>query len=952
MKSITKSLGADVGKDYDKAKEIVDEIKNIINNKECYGDFNGYLKCKTMYSKKAVDIVFDNTIFKNGLYDDFKGDILEKYIPLKSRGEDEKNLSLNRIPDYKDKKFQLIGRGNESIKRILSQYIGSVKTNFFKVNRSINMEGSFEAHICNKSNELEFICTFLSKEALAYELKNNLYYSIEALLLSEKLNNKYGLYSNDETNEESKLSIYRNLTEGRHGENSFNLLFYNFKLGNDFAYIKEEIHSLYNKIAEKIKNLAKDSWIGFYNLNKKTNFIYGDNRDELIKEAYYKFLTKEDKEFSKKFNILIEEIIKEVENKRVNILKKFIEEAKNLGNETNWIIKILDRECGKEVNFSNKDSLCHKDELCDANILYGEDKLFDEDESFDKGELYDEGRLVDECELCGEDRSFNEYESSYGEEENLRLNDLKSISSMASVYFSLSYRKDEEDSKEKLEKDLSDLELINKKPDQHLREQFFSILECFSSGSEELRGITLKPLINGIRINGNFKPLWINEQENFDDVILSYYEDGLNNEKSISNEVRKNMVNSHRILWVLEENENSIYNEEILKYLIINGYLNKSRLCFIEDESSKGYFENREDRKYREYIKCREDKENKEDKEKKEDKKYRGYDFSHYERVNSVKRKLHYLLNSIEKERDFGDNFIIGRKEIYKNKLINKVVLLNSLDKIILNREFAYKDEKRASEDKKNIEVLISLGAEREDSNLNSVFLSLKKSFEENKIPVYETVRNLEELMREFEEEKEASIGCSSKFSCEFECSKPSYKYEKLVYLGLSLNKTFREKFIKLINSSNWQELESFNSKIAYNYKGRAEGVLCPEYILECIIKEKLLSYLLNPESMKKETNIEKFEEGVMAIMESLSREILEDVKRLGVENNLEEWEKSVNEIEEKDFINRRKNIQNIINESFYVDCELVKGDKIFSLMKEVLINNKVFKEIKSEIKI
>lgn len=914
VKSITKSLGADVGKDYYKAKEIVNEIKSIINNKECYGDFNGYLKCKTMYSKKAVDIVFDNTIFKNGLYDDFKVDILEKYIPLKSRRENGKNLCLNKICEYKDKKIQLIGKGNKSIKRILSQYIGSVKTNFLKVNRSINMEESFEAHICNKSNELEFVCTFLSKEALTYELKKNLYYSIEALLLNEKLNNKYGLYSNDETNEESKLSIYRNLTEGRHGENSFNLLFYNFKLGNDFAYIKEETHLLYSKITEKIKSLAKDSWIGFCNINKKINFIYSDNKDELIKEAYYKFLTKEDKEFSERFNILIEEIIKEIEHKRVNILKKFIEEAKNLGNETKWNLKILDRECGKEAVFSNKDRLCHKDELFGAN------------------------RLCNENELCCEN-------GLCGKEDNLSLNDLRSISSVASVYFSLSYRKYEKDLEEKLDEELSDSELINKRPDQHLRDKFFRVLECFSSGSEELRGITLKPLINGIRIKGNFKPLWINEEESFEDLIFSYYEDGLNNEKSISNEVRKNMVNSHRILWVLEENENSIYNEEILKYLIINGYLNKSRLCFIEDENSKGYLENREDRKYREYIKRREDKENK------EDKKYSGYDFSHYERVNSVKRKLDSLLNSLGKERCFGDKFISGREEIYKNKLINKAILLNSLDKVILNRKFAYKDEKRAFEDKKNIEVLISLGAEREDSNLKDVLLSLKKSFEENKISICEIVRNLEVLIRGFEEEKEVVFACS-KTSCKFECSKPSYKYEKLVYLGLSLNKAFREEVIKRINSSNWQELERFNSKIVYNYKGRAEGNLCPEYILECTIKEKLLSYLLNPESMKKETNIEAFEEGIMSIMESISGEILEGVKKLVVDDNLDKWEKKeVNSIEES-FINRRKSIEDIINENFYVDYKLFKEDKVVSLIKEVLINNKVFKEIKGEIKI
>lgn len=907
VKSITKSLGADVGKDYDKAREIVDEIKSIINNKECYGDFNGYLKCKTMYSKKAVDIVFDNTIFKNGLYDEFKENILENYIPLNSREGNGKNLCLNKICEYKDKKIQLIGKGCKSINRILSQYIGSVKTSFLEGNEKLNLGGSFEAHICKEANGLEFICTFLSREALVYELKKNLHYSIEALLLNERLNNKDDIYSNDEISEEIKLSIYRNLTEGKSGEFNLNLLFDAPRLDNNFVYIKEETNSLYNnEIIEKVKILARDSWIGFCDINKKVNFIYRDNRDELIKESYYKFLTKDNKVFSERFNNIIEDIIKEIEEKRINVLKSFLQETKNLGKEVNWILKVLDRECGKEVIFSNEDGVCHNNGSCD------EDELYDEDRSFDKGK-------------------------SCGEEEKLSLNDLESISSsMASVYFSLSYRKDEEDSKEKLGNDLSNLELINKKPDQYLRKKFFSSLECFSSGSEELRGIILKPLINGIRIKGNFKPLWSNEEESFGDVILSYYEDGLNNEKNISNEVRKNMVNAHRILWVLEENENSIYNEEILKYLIINGYLNKSRLCFIEDESSKGYFENSEDRKYREYIKYMEDK------EKKEDKKYSGYDFSHYRSVNAAIRKLDSLLNSIGKERDLGENFIIGRKEIYINKLMNKVSLLNSLDKIILNREFAYKDEKRAFEDKKNIEALINLGAEREDSNLNSVFLSLKKSFEENKIPICETVRSLEELIIDSEEEKEVIL----------ECSKPSYKYEKLVYLGLSINKTFREKFINLINASNWQDLESFNSKIVYNYKGRAEGVLCPEYILECIIKEKLLSYLLNPESMKKETNIEEFEGEVMAIMESLSGEVLEEVKRIVVYDNLEKWEKGIVEIEEKSLINRRKNIENIINKSFYIGYELLKEDRILYFMKEILINNKFFKQIKGEIKI
>ena len=60
---ITKSLGSDVGKDYEKSKNFIDEIKSIINNSDCYENYYGFLKSLEKYSEKSMKIVFDNTHF-------------------------------------------------------------------------------------------------------------------------------------------------------------------------------------------------------------------------------------------------------------------------------------------------------------------------------------------------------------------------------------------------------------------------------------------------------------------------------------------------------------------------------------------------------------------------------------------------------------------------------------------------------------------------------------------------------------------------------------------------------------------------------------------------------------------------------------------------------------------------------------------------------------------------
>ena len=79
---ITKSLGADVGKDYEAANKFLNEIKSIINNSDCYENYYGFLKSLEKYSEKSMKIVFDNTHFMEECYYDFRKSILEKFIGI------------------------------------------------------------------------------------------------------------------------------------------------------------------------------------------------------------------------------------------------------------------------------------------------------------------------------------------------------------------------------------------------------------------------------------------------------------------------------------------------------------------------------------------------------------------------------------------------------------------------------------------------------------------------------------------------------------------------------------------------------------------------------------------------------------------------------------------------------------------------------------------------------
>ncbi|MDU7843999.1 MAG: hypothetical protein E7J71_06525 [Clostridium perfringens] len=202
---ITKSLGSDVGKDYEAANKFLNEIKSIINNSDCYENYYGFLKSLEKYSEKSMKIVFDNTHFMEEFYYDFRKSILEKFIEIshnninKKLEEELKEFSkLLKLEEFElrensnksfeifireeirsrfnfkfKKKIQLLGGDYEYRKKLISNLIGSSgkfsegykNTNESRedklINKFFNNMGvpNFELFFKEDSNKFKFVGT-------------------------------------------------------------------------------------------------------------------------------------------------------------------------------------------------------------------------------------------------------------------------------------------------------------------------------------------------------------------------------------------------------------------------------------------------------------------------------------------------------------------------------------------------------------------------------------------------------------------------------------------------------------------------------------------------------------------------------------------------------------------------------------------------------------------------
>ncbi|MDU4761637.1 MAG: hypothetical protein E6X77_10120 [Clostridium perfringens] len=330
---ITKSLGADVGKDYEVANKFLNEIKSIINNSDCYENYYGFLKSLEKYSEKSMKIVFDNTHFMEEFYYDSKKNILEKFIGIshnninKRLEEELKEIfKLLKLEEFElidnsnksfeifvkeeiksrfnfefKKKIQLLGGDYYYRKKLISNLIGSGEkfgkayknTNKAKedklINKFFNNMGTpnFEVFFKQDSNKFKFIGTPYSKPIInkKIELKgileeflfrinsldNIFQYKIE---LRERKSGKSYVFNNNEflVNE----NFINNKDLDKHSlDNIEDLAYIYFHIGYKDDYkekSQEELKSKFFYILESLFNEKHNS--------NSSNLIFSDIRLE------------------------------------------------------------------------------------------------------------------------------------------------------------------------------------------------------------------------------------------------------------------------------------------------------------------------------------------------------------------------------------------------------------------------------------------------------------------------------------------------------------------------------------------------------------------------------------------------------------------------------------------------------------------------------------------------
>lgn len=325
---ITKSLGADVGKDYEAANKFLNEIKSIINNSDCYENYYGFLKSLEKYSEKSMKIVFDNTHFMEEFYYDFRKSILEKFIGISHNNinkklEDELKefFKLLKLEEFElrensnksfeifireeirsrfnfefKKKIQLLGGDYEYRKKLISNLIGSGEkfseayknTNEAKedklLNKFFNNIGApnFEVFFKQDSNKFKFIgtpysqCIINKKINLKGILKEFLFrinslhnifqYKIE---FRERKSGKSYVFNNNE------FLVKGNLICNKDLDNIGELAYIYFHIGYKENYKEKSQEELKFKFFYILESLFNEK----YNPNS-SNLIFSDIRLE------------------------------------------------------------------------------------------------------------------------------------------------------------------------------------------------------------------------------------------------------------------------------------------------------------------------------------------------------------------------------------------------------------------------------------------------------------------------------------------------------------------------------------------------------------------------------------------------------------------------------------------------------------------------------------------------
>lgn len=442
-----------------------------------------------------------------------------------------------------------------------------------------------------------------------------------------------------------------------------------------------------------------------------------------------------------------------------------------------------------------------------------------------------------------------------------------------------------------------------KLPDKSLREIFFKSMEHISSADEKLINKTLYPILEEMRIKGNFKPAW-NENGDYQNYILIDSE-GLGHDMSINGisvQLRDIISESKNIVFVQNGSEQINENfAEALKVFINTGSINKTKYCFNRMEKEK--FDS-------------------------------NANASQESRLKFVKSGISNAIKTIvQKEEVQGDKMVTGREYIYEKLIQDKSFYFEYLDEYIDNKETVVlkKDKERFD----NLDVPPEIRKQLVES--------LKIKFSDN----FNSFNNMNMLIEDFTKENAYSIR-----EIEEAGFMPQYRADKFTSLLNNIANEFYTNFLKKINSELWQTVKAFNVRMAENWDYREWRVLTPESDFIGVIQEKIMAFLSNPENLE-EIKYKKDEYmflGVISQMmdEYLSKKFREVAKNIIYEELLESCWKPAKEFSQAySTFRRKKKINEEMENKFKVDYENKKYNQLYPILKNVIFDNIYSKALK-----
>ena len=226
---------------------------------------------------------------------------------------------------------------------------------------------------------------------------------------------------------------------------------------------------------------------------------------------------------------------------------------------------------------------------------------------------------------------------------------LDNIEDLAYIYFHIGYKE---------------------KSQEELKSKFFYILESLFNEKDNSNSSNL--IFSDIRLEGNFRGEEIlHNKEN--DFILADYSGNINEFRNqlLSYETRRNLASSDEIIWLFNSEEEAFErNLEVLKYLIINGYLNKTNIYIYEKPIYKDYFSFEFDNSQSNFMNVLNEKE--------------AYHMPNI--FNSfLKDNFQNLLEELGEEE--ASIIIRGREEYYLNLIMERVIFPCDEEKKILSNK-------------------------------------------------------------------------------------------------------------------------------------------------------------------------------------------------------------------------------------------------------------------------